>query len=92
MLFQAQLNGDLAVNSIITQLKKIEKVKHHFDAVAIIRGGGGEIGLSCYNNYELAKEIALFPLTCFNRNRTLHKYYSCGNDFVSKFYNTNGFS
>jgi exodeoxyribonuclease VII large subunit len=62
MLFTAQLNGDLAVDSIQNQLSKIEKVKHHFDAVAIIRGGGGEIGLSCYNNYELSKAIATFPL------------------------------
>ena len=62
MLFQAQLNGDAAVEAIIRQLQRINKVKHHFDAVAIIRGGGGEIGLSCYNNYHLAKEIATFPL------------------------------
>jgi exodeoxyribonuclease VII large subunit len=62
MLFTAQLNGDLAVDSIQNQLRKIEKVKHHFDAVAIIRGGGGEIGLSCYNNYKLSKAIATFPL------------------------------
>lgn len=62
MLFPAQLNGDLAIDSIQKQLKRIEKVKHHFDAVAIIRGGGGEIGLSCYNNYDLSKAIATFPL------------------------------
>jgi len=62
MLFTAQLNGDPAIEAIQTQLKKIEKVKHHFDVVTIIRGGGGEIGLSCYNNYALAKAIATFPL------------------------------
>lgn len=62
MLFQAQLNGDGAIQSILNQLKKIEKVKNHFDAVVIVRGGGGEIGLSCYNNYELTKAIALFPI------------------------------
>ncbi len=62
MLFVAQVNGDAAVASIMQQLKRIEKVKHHFDAVAIIRGGGGEIGLSCYNNFELSKAIATFPL------------------------------
>ena len=62
MLFQANLNGDMAVNSIVNQLNRIEKVKHHFDIVLIIRGGGGEIGLSCYNNYLLAKTIATFPL------------------------------
>ena len=61
-LFQAYLQGDIAVASILEQLKRIEKVKHHFDVVVIVRGGGGEVGLSCYNNYELCKAIASFPL------------------------------
>ena len=61
-LFQAYLQGDVAVASIQEQLKKIEKVKHHFDVVVIVRGGGGEVGLSCYNNFELCKSIATFPL------------------------------
>lgn len=62
MLFQAYLQGDVAAPSIIQQLKRIEKVKAHFDVVVIVRGGGGEVGLSCYNNYELCKAIASFPL------------------------------
>lgn len=62
LLFEATLQGDAAISSIQMQLKRIEKVKHHFDAVVIIRGGGGEIGMHCYNNYELAKAIATFPL------------------------------
>jgi exodeoxyribonuclease VII large subunit len=37
-------------------------VIHHFDVVAIIRGGGGDVGLSSYNNYQLAREIATFPI------------------------------
>ncbi|MNV05035.1 Exodeoxyribonuclease 7 large subunit [compost metagenome] len=61
-LFEATLQGDAAINSIQDQLKRIQKIKHHFDAVIIIRGGGGEIGMHCYNNYELAKAIATFPL------------------------------
>ena len=61
-LFQAYLQGDVAVSSIQEQLKKIEKVKHHFDVVVIVRGGGGEVGLSCYNNFDLCKAIATFPL------------------------------
>jgi exodeoxyribonuclease VII large subunit len=61
-LFSAQLNGDGAISSIQYQLKRIQKFKHLFDCVVIIRGGGGEIGLSCYNNYDLAKAIATFPL------------------------------
>lgn len=61
-LFPAQLNGDAAIPSIIGQLDKIRKLREHFDVVLIVRGGGGEIGLSCYNNYELSKAIATFPL------------------------------
>lgn len=62
LLFPSILQGDKAVIGIIPQLERIKKVIHHFDAVAIIRGGGGDVGLSCYNNYELAKAIALFPI------------------------------
>lgn len=56
-LFPAYLQGDVAINSIIQQLENIEKVKDHFDVIVIVRGGGGEVGLSCYNNYELCKAI-----------------------------------
>ena len=62
LLFPSILQGDKAVTGIIAQLERIKKVIHHFDAVAIIRGGGGDVGLSCYNNYELAKAITLFPI------------------------------
>jgi exodeoxyribonuclease VII large subunit len=61
-LFPALLQGERSVTSIVDQLNRIKKVKHHFDAVAIIRGGGGDVGLSSYNNYTLARQIALFPI------------------------------
>ena len=61
-LFPSLLQGEKVVASICGQLRRIKKVMHHFDAVAIVRGGGGDIGLSSYNNYQLAQEIALFPL------------------------------
>lgn len=61
-LFPSLLQGEKAIPGIISQLERIKKVLHHFDVVAIIRGGGGDVGLSCYNNYELAKAIASFPI------------------------------
>ena len=61
-LFPSLLQGDKSIVSICNQLKRIKKIIKHFDVVAIIRGGGGDVGLSSYNNYELAKEIALFPI------------------------------
>ncbi len=62
MVFNAVLQGDSAIGSIIGQLDKIKKVSHSFDAVAIIRGGGGEVGMTCYNDFELSKRIAEFPI------------------------------
>lgn len=61
-LFPSLLQGDNAIETLIQALELIEKLNHHFDCVLIIRGGGGDIGLSCYNNYELSKKIAEFPL------------------------------
>jgi len=61
-LFPAVLQGDKAPFEIREQLRKIAATSKDFDAVAIIRGGGGDIGLSCYNNLELCKTIAEFPI------------------------------
>ncbi|TCK82927.1 exodeoxyribonuclease VII large subunit [Albibacterium bauzanense] len=61
-LFPALLQGDKAPASILSQLKYIKDNYLNFDAVALIRGGGGDIGLTCYNNYPLARELAQFPL------------------------------
>ncbi|MDD3458242.1 MAG: exodeoxyribonuclease VII large subunit, partial [Weeksellaceae bacterium] len=62
MLFPSLLQGDKAAEQLIGQLRMIKRLRHHFDTAAIIRGGGGEVGLSCYNDYHLAREIASFPL------------------------------
>jgi exodeoxyribonuclease VII large subunit len=61
-LFPALLQGEKAVDSLIAQLQLIKKNYQQFDVVAIIRGGGGDIGLSCYNDFRLSKEVALFPI------------------------------
>ncbi|MBU2650491.1 MAG: exodeoxyribonuclease VII large subunit [Bacteroidetes bacterium] len=62
MLFPSILQGEKAIEGITGQLRRIQKIAHHFDAVAIIRGGGGDVGLSCYNDYNLAAMVAEFPL------------------------------
>jgi exodeoxyribonuclease VII large subunit len=62
VLFPSLLQGEKAVESIRYQLARIRKVIGHFDVVAIIRGGGGDVGLSCFNNLQLAREIAMFPI------------------------------
>jgi exodeoxyribonuclease VII large subunit len=62
VLFQALLQGDGAVDSITSQLKKIAENAVLFDVVVIIRGGGGDVGLNAYDNYKLASAVADFPL------------------------------
>ncbi len=57
-LFPSLLQGDNAALQMREVLQLIEGVKDYFDCVLIIRGGGGEIGLNCYNDYELCKAIA----------------------------------
>ena len=61
-LYPALLQGDKSIPSIIKQLAVIADRLENYDAVAIIRGGGGEVGLSSYNNYALSKAIAIFPI------------------------------
>ena len=61
-LYTAVLQGDGAVESIGTQLMKIKENASVFDAVAIIRGGGAESGMACYDHFELAAMVARFPI------------------------------
>lgn len=61
-LFPALLQGDRSIASIIGQLQHIAKELDRYDVVAIIRGGGGDVGLSSYNHYHLAAAVATFPI------------------------------
>jgi exodeoxyribonuclease VII large subunit len=61
-LFPSILQGDKALVSIPHLLAGIAKRQHEFDCVVIVRGGGGDVGMSCYDHYSLAAAIATFPL------------------------------
>ncbi|WP_298286846.1 exodeoxyribonuclease VII large subunit [uncultured Lutibacter sp.] len=61
-LFPAILQGTKSVTTITNQLNHIEKYKDIFDAVTIIRGGGGDIGLSSFDDYNLAREVATYSI------------------------------
>jgi len=61
-LFQATMQGNETVPSIINSLERIFQFEDFFDAVVIIRGGGATADLSSFDNYDLAYNITQFPL------------------------------
>lgn len=61
-LFPAIMQGQQAEASIIAALERIYKHRDLFDIVVIIRGGGATADLNCFDSYELAVNIANFPL------------------------------
>lgn len=61
-LFPAVMQGNQAETSIIEALEQIFLYENFFDAVVIIRGGGSQADLSCFDNYNLAYYITQFPL------------------------------
>ena len=56
------VQGENAVPTIIRAFNKIFSEKENFDAIAIIRGGAGDAGLACYDEYSLSALIARSPL------------------------------
>jgi exodeoxyribonuclease VII large subunit len=58
-LYPAFMQGANAEPSIIAALGAASTNAH--DVVVLIRGGGSQVDLSCFDSYALAREIALFP-------------------------------
>ena len=61
-LFQAAMQGDDVERSVISALDAVAACREDFDLVVIIRGGGAVSELSCFDSYNLAYNIANFPL------------------------------
>ena len=61
-LFPAIMQGNNAEESIIAALDKINEYEDVFDVAVIIRGGGSQSDLNCFDSYWLAFNIAQFPM------------------------------
>ncbi len=61
-LFPAVMQGDNVEQSVIDALNSIALCADLWDVVVIIRGGGAVSELSCFDSYNLAMNIANFPL------------------------------
>jgi exodeoxyribonuclease VII large subunit len=59
---RASQNGHACQNGRASQNKHACQDGAIFDAVVIIRGGGSEMDLKAFDDYAVAREVALFPL------------------------------
>lgn len=57
-LYNALMQGPEAEESIIGQLERIDNTAQDFDMVVIIRGGGSQVDLDCFDQLGLARAIA----------------------------------
>jgi exodeoxyribonuclease VII large subunit len=61
-LFNAVMQGTQTVPTVLAALDRINSHLDLFDCVVIIRGGGATSELNSFDNYDLAANVAQFPL------------------------------
>lgn len=61
-LFPATMQGQQTESSVIAALERIFEVQDYFDVVVIIRGGGATVDLASFDSYQLAFNVANFPI------------------------------
>lgn len=81
-LFPAVMQGDRTSASVRRALQMVESTIDLWDCVVIIRGGGATTDLNGFDEYELAKSVALFPLPVVvgighERDRTVLDEIAC---------------
>jgi len=73
-LYEALMQGESAPASIVSALQQARE-RGGYDAVLILRGGGSELDLACFDDYDLAVSIATCPLpvvTAIGHDRDVH--------------------
>lgn len=81
-LFPAVMQGERTSASVRRALQMVESTIDLWDCVVIIRGGGATTDLNGFDEYELAKSVALFPLPVVvgighERDRTVLDEIAC---------------
>ena len=72
-LYEALMQGEQAPSSIIGAL--LEAGERDYDAILILRGGGSETDLQCFDSYELGVAIAECPVpvvTAIGHDKDVH--------------------
>lgn len=84
-LFEATMQGESAPESIISALSAVQSSPKSFDAVLLMRGGGSELDLACFDDYSLAVAIARCPvpvLTAIGHDKDHHVADMVAHTFV----------
>ena len=72
-LFEALMQGEQAPASIMAAI--LEASEQPYDAILLLRGGGSELDLSCYDDFNLAVTIATCPVpvvTAIGHDKDVH--------------------
>lgn len=82
MLFPAVMQGERTAPTVLAALELVENTIDLWDAVVIIRGGGATTDLNGFDNYDLARRVATFPLPVIvgighERDRTVLDEVAC---------------
>lgn len=82
LLFEATMQGERTAPSVMKALDDIEMSVDFWDAVVIIRGGGSTSDLNGFDNLELARRVATFPIPVIvgighERDRTVLDDIAC---------------
>lgn len=81
-LFPAVMQGERTAASVMAALSEVERTLDFWDAVVIIRGGGATTDLNGFDNLDLARRVATFPLPVIvgighERDRTVLDEIAC---------------
>lgn len=81
-LFPAAMQGEKTSQSVRDALEMVESTIDLWDCVVIIRGGGATTDLNGFDDYDLARAVALFPLPVavgigHERDRTVLDEIAC---------------
>lgn len=74
-LFEATMQGEAAPQSVADALAAIETCGNNYDAVLIMRGGGSNLDLACFDDYSMCFAIAncgIPVFTAIGHDRDVH--------------------
>lgn len=74
-LYPAVMQGKEAPQSIISAMEAVAAEAWKYDALLMLRGGGGAMDLICFDDYDLAVNVAQFPLPVLTGIGHDHDYH-----------------